>query len=90
MSEEVSGSELVEIEGVIEDEVGEPRNDGSPGSGLYEVPIRLSARPSNTWERLFVARGTARPSSQQCTGPGSPRSSGTRERVSVAVHRRHD
>lgn len=54
MSEEVSGSEPVEIDGVIEDEVGEPRNDGSRGSGLYEVPIRLTARPSSTWARLFV------------------------------------
>jgi hypothetical protein len=54
MSEEVPGPEPVEIVGVIEDGVGEPRNDGSRGSGLYKVPIRLSARPSNTWARLFV------------------------------------
>lgn len=54
MSEQVSGSEPVEIEGVIEDEVGEPRNDGSRGSGLYKVPLQLSVRPSPTWGRLFV------------------------------------
>jgi hypothetical protein len=54
MSEEVSGSEPVKVRGVIEDEVGEPRNDGTRGSGLYKVPIRLSARPSGTWARLFV------------------------------------
>lgn len=54
MSEQVSGSEAIEIEGIVEDEVGEPRNDGSQGSGLYKVPIRLSARPSKTWARLFV------------------------------------
>jgi len=54
VSEQVSGSEPVEIEGVIEDEVGEPRNDGSRGSGLYKVPLQLSVRPSPTWGRLFV------------------------------------
>jgi hypothetical protein len=35
MTERVSESEPVEIVGVIADEVGEPRNDGTPGSGLY-------------------------------------------------------
>lgn len=34
--------ELVRIIGVITEEVGSPRNDGTPGSALYRVPIRLS------------------------------------------------
>lgn len=32
----------LEIIGVIEDEVGTPRNDGTAGSALYKVPIRLN------------------------------------------------
>lgn len=54
MTETVSGSEPVEIVGVIAEEVGEPRNDGTPGSAVYEVPVRLSRRPSDAWARLFV------------------------------------
>lgn len=38
--------EPVEIEGVIADQVGQPRNDGTPGCGLYRVPVRLSRRVS--------------------------------------------
>lgn len=36
------------------DEVTEPRNDGTRGSGLYKVPFRLSRRPSSLWGQLFV------------------------------------
>ena len=39
---------------VIEEEVTEPRNDGTPGSALYRIPIRLSALPSWQWERAFL------------------------------------
>jgi hypothetical protein len=34
--------------------VTEPRNDGTPGSALYQVPIRLSRTPSWTWENAFL------------------------------------
>ncbi len=34
--------EPVKIIGVVIDEVGEPRNDRSPGSSLYAVPFQLS------------------------------------------------
>lgn len=47
-------SEDIRIEGVIVDEVTEPRRDGSRGSALYAVPFRLSARPAQAWARLFV------------------------------------
>lgn len=47
-------TDLIRIEGIIAEEVGEPRNDGSSGSGLYKVPLRLSGRPSVSWARLFV------------------------------------
>ena len=43
----------IRIVGVVVDEVGEPRNDGSRGSALYRVPFRLSRTPSPMWARLF-------------------------------------
>lgn len=46
--------EPIRITGIIVDEVGRPRNDGSRGSALYAVPFRLSRRPSSTWESVFV------------------------------------
>ena len=38
------------------DKVGvtQPRNDGTRGSGLYSVPIKLSAHPSVLWARIFI------------------------------------
>ena len=43
----------IRILGVVVDEVTEPRLDGSRGSALYRVPLRLSRRPSVEWARLF-------------------------------------
>jgi hypothetical protein len=43
------------ITGVIIDEIGQPRNDGTPGSALYRVPFRLSRRPPREWVDLFIA-----------------------------------
>lgn len=45
----------IHIVGVITEEVGTPRNDGTRGSALYKVPLRLSQKPSNRWGDLFVA-----------------------------------
>jgi hypothetical protein len=44
----------IRIVGIIEDEVGKPRNDGSRGSALYSVPFRLSRLPSSEWAEVFV------------------------------------
>lgn len=44
----------VRIIGIVVDEVGEPRNDGTRGSALYEVPFRLSRHPSSLWCELFL------------------------------------
>lgn len=49
-----SAFEPIEILGVIAEEVGTPRNDGTRGSALYEVPFRLSCRPPHEWADLFV------------------------------------
>jgi hypothetical protein len=45
--------EPVRILGVVVDEVGEPRNDGTRGSALYRVPFRLSRRVSSDWATVF-------------------------------------
>ncbi|HYX24526.1 MAG TPA: toll/interleukin-1 receptor domain-containing protein [Thermoanaerobaculia bacterium] len=46
--------EPVSIVGVVVDEVGTPRADGTRGSALYSVPFRLSRRPPPEWAELFV------------------------------------
>jgi len=46
--------ESITILGVIEDEVGQPRNDGIPGCALYEVPFRFSRTPPKEWSEIFL------------------------------------
>lgn len=43
----------INIEGIIVDEVTEPRMDGTKGSALYRIPIQLSHRPSPDWAAIF-------------------------------------
>lgn len=45
--------ERIRIVGVIADDVGMPRNDGTRGSALYSVPFRLSRRASDAWAHVF-------------------------------------
>ena len=45
--------EPLRIVGIVEELVGKPRNDGTPGSRLYAVPFRLSARPPAQWAEYF-------------------------------------
>ena len=42
------------IVGVVVDEVPQPRQDGTHGSALYAVPLRLNRIPSQVWAQLFV------------------------------------
>lgn len=52
--------EPLTLEGVITEQFGAPRNDGSPDSARYEVPIKLNRAPDDiekqlikeTWEHL--------------------------------------
>jgi hypothetical protein len=44
----------IQITGIIVDQVGSPKSDGSHGSALYKIPFRLSKRPSNEWAELFT------------------------------------
>ena len=46
--------EPLRIVGVIVDEVTQPRQDGTHGSALYEVPLRLNRTPSQMWSESFV------------------------------------
>lgn len=46
--------EPIQIIGVIADQVGTPRNDGTRGSALYKIPFRLSQRPPREWSEIFV------------------------------------
>lgn len=52
--ETVAEFEPISIEGVLADEVGRPRNDGTRGSALYTVPIKLNRTPTSEWSGLFV------------------------------------
>lgn len=44
----------IRIVGIVEEGVGEPRNDRARGSALYRIPLRLSRRPSSVWATYFV------------------------------------
>jgi hypothetical protein len=46
--------EPVRMVGVVTAEVGSPRNDRSPGSELYTIPIKISPQPPHEWGRFFV------------------------------------
>jgi hypothetical protein len=46
--------EPIRIAGVIVDEIGTPRGDGTPGSALYSVPFRFSRHPPPEWSQLFI------------------------------------
>lgn len=46
--------EPIQITGIIADQVGVPRNDGTRGSALYRIPFRLTRRPPREWADLFV------------------------------------
>jgi hypothetical protein len=47
-------AEPIRLVGVVVDQVTEPRNDGTPGSALYQIPIRLSRAPAWAWEKAFL------------------------------------
>lgn len=49
-----SAFDPIRITGVVVDEIGTPRGDGTRGSALYTVPFRLSHRPPHEWAQLFV------------------------------------
>ena len=54
--------EDIRITEINTDEITEPRNDGSPGSALYSIPISLSEAPDVDWSNLFVRNWNNPPS----------------------------
>ncbi len=44
----------IRLVGIDEGRIGTPRMDGSRGSALYSVPVKLSRPPSHEWGELFV------------------------------------
>jgi hypothetical protein len=45
--------EPIRVTGVVKERVGKPRDDGTPGSALYAIPLQLSRTPSGTWSEFF-------------------------------------
>lgn len=68
----------IRIVGVITDEVTTPTHDGSPGSALYAVPLRLSRQPTALWAELFVATWNSPPSFSTMHRPGIATVQGSR------------
>jgi len=62
--------ETIQITGIIADQVGVPRNDGTRGSGLYRIPFRLTQQPPREWAELFVNNWNHPPSFTTMHRPG--------------------
>ena len=60
----------IRLTGVDVPNVGVPRNDGTRGSALYNVPIRLSETPTPRWAELFVANWNSPPTFTSMHRPG--------------------
>jgi hypothetical protein len=70
--------ETIRLVEILADEVGEPRNDGSPGSALYEVPFRLSQSPSEEWQKVFLETWDFPPQFTSMHRPGIARIEGSK------------
>ena len=68
--------EPIKLVGIVREGVGEPRNDGTRGSALYRIPLRLSRVPPPDWARLFEANWDRPPSWTSMHRPGICRISG--------------
>lgn len=70
--------EPIKILGIDVDKVGRPRNDGTRGSALYEVPLRLNRRPSALWAEILQLVWDHPPRFTTMHRPGIARVSGDR------------
>lgn len=68
--EEINNEQEIKIKGILIDEVGEPLNDGTPGSALYKVPFELTKRPDSLWADLFKHTWDRPPSWSNMHRPG--------------------
>jgi hypothetical protein len=60
----------IRITGIVEEGVGQPRNDGTRGSAMYRVPLQLSRRPSPLWSQVFIETWNHPPSYSSMHRPG--------------------
>ena len=63
---------------VLTEEVGTPRNDGTPGSALYTVPLRMNRQPTSDEAALLRESWDRPPSFTSMHRPGILRVSGDR------------
>jgi TIR domain len=70
--------EPIKITGVVAEGIGRPRNDGTRGSAVYVVPLRLSRRPSQAWAEIFKQTWDSPPRFTTVHRPGIGRVSGDR------------
>lgn len=75
---DTSTEEPIRIVGIIVDEVTEPRNDGTRGCALYQVPFRLSRVPSSIWKEFFLRTWDMPPVWSSMHRPGIASVSGDR------------
>jgi hypothetical protein len=75
-SPSMSSSDHVQIMGILADEVTTPSMDGSPGSALYTIPIKLSSSPSSKWVDVFIQIWNNPPRFSTMHRPGIARVSG--------------
>lgn len=68
----------VRIIGIDTDGITRPRNDGTPGSALYRVPVLLSRRPDPQWATLMVQNWDRPPRWTTMHRPGIGRVEGDR------------
>jgi hypothetical protein len=69
-------TEDLRIVEIATDKVGSPRNDGSCGSGLYAVPVRLSRRPTAREAQLLKHYWDHPPQFSTMHRPGIARAEG--------------
>lgn len=70
ISTSTDNSEPVKIEGIIVDEVSNPKVNGFHGSALYKVPFKLSRKPSVVWKNAFIQTWNRPPSYTGMHRPG--------------------
>ena len=70
VSSPVTHEEPIRILEVDTDQITAPPMDGTPGSALYTVPLRLNRQPSRQWADLFVATWNRPPRFSTMHRPG--------------------
>lgn len=68
--QQAKDEENIRIKGIIVDEVTQPLNDGTRGSGLYKIPFELNRTPTNQWIELFINSFNYPPEFTQMHRPG--------------------